>query len=335
MKKAKKTWIYHLIGTFAGLGIIAALVFSVGWQHFLEALRDVSFTHVLLALFIYGLSWLPRTLRLKFLAVYSGTRISSLDLFRVNISGYALNTILPAKMGDIASIGFLKMKGMSFGRAAAVIIQTRILDLAAISFLTAPVLLITLGRSSPSWILVSLIVCTTIVFAAASLALLDKNKMISSFLKKLSQYPENRFLFSALTKISRAYNDYHELASNRRLLVPTLLLSLFIWMLEGATCVVFLSVMEHRLTVLPPVLAVLVANIGKSVPSTPGGVGIYETVAATVLLLQGIPIEAATAVGILDHATKKLFNLAIGLPSAAAIGGSIFTARETPHSLDL
>ena len=252
-----------------------------------------------------------------------------MELFRVNISEYALNTVLPAKLGDVAAIGFLKMKGISIGRAAAVIIQTRILDMAAILFLTVPVLLITLGDSSPSWILISLLFCTTIVLTAASMVLLDKKKLISSFLKKLSRRQKNRFIFLALKNLGQSYNDYHEIASNSELLIRTLLLSLFIWLLDSATCIVLLSAMEGRLILLPAVLAVLVANIGKSVPSTPGGVGIYETIAATVLILQGIPVEVATAAGILDHAIKKIFNLVIGIPSAARMRGSFLGSQES------
>jgi len=56
-----------------------------------------------------------------------GKNIGIFDLFKLYISGYALNVMLPAKLGDVATVGYLKMKGVHIGRSAAIILQTRIL----------------------------------------------------------------------------------------------------------------------------------------------------------------------------------------------------------------
>ena len=43
--------------------------------------------------------------------------------------------------------------------------------------------------------------------------------------------------------------------------------------------------------------------------------GIYEGVLSAVLVSFGVPFESAIVIAVLDHALKKLFNLAVGIPA--------------------
>jgi uncharacterized membrane protein YbhN (UPF0104 family) len=75
-------------------------------------------------------------------------------------------------------------------------------------------------------------------------------------------------------------------------------------------------------------LAVCLANVGKLLPITPGGLGIYESILSSVLVIFGLPLETAVAAGILDQAVKKTFNLAIGIPATAGMGIKLSRLRQ-------
>ena len=65
------------------------------------------------------------------------------------------------------------------------------------------------------------------------------------------------------------------------------------------------------------------ANVSKTVPLTPGGIAVYEGVMTLVLVRFGASYGIALVIAVLDHLTKKGFNLAIGLPATVNFGLSM------------
>ena len=90
------------------------------------------------------------------------------------------------------------------------------------------------------------------------------------------------------------YYAYSHIVHDRYLFASSIFLSLLIWGIKGLTCYL----------------------------TTPGGVGIYESIIISVLILAGFEMDVALAVAISDHVTKKLFTLAIGVPGTGGIIGS-------------
>jgi uncharacterized protein (TIRG00374 family) len=152
------------------------------------------------------------------------------------------------------------------------------------------------------------------------LILLDKNRTVLQHLKKIAPVQKNKILSVAFDKLDHAYKSFHDIASNRKRLSLNGLFSLMIWLLEGITCWVVIHALGGNVDLILVILAVSIGNIGKSIPLTPGGLGIYETIFAAVLTASGVPLEVATASGIVDHALKKVFNLAIGIPAMTTTG---------------
>jgi len=128
-----KSWAYRIIAFIAGIGILLALIYHAGFERFLDIVLQTSPYWIAVAVIIYAASWIFRTWRLERFTTHAGKNIKISDLFKLYISGYALNVILPAKLGDAATVGYLKMKGINVGRSAAIILQTRILDVLALT----------------------------------------------------------------------------------------------------------------------------------------------------------------------------------------------------------
>ena len=68
------------------------------------------------------------------------------------------------------------------------------------------------------------------------------------------------------------------------------------------------------------VLAIVIGNLVKAVPITPGGVGTYELALALAFGLAGTPAVTATLIAVIDHLIKNLVTLVGGVGSIYYFG---------------
>lgn len=325
-------WYIQAAGVLFGILILAVLVFLAGPDEILSVFLNASAVPLLSAVFLYGLSWVFRTIRLKLLVNSSrpAGKIGIFTLFRIHISGYALNSLFPAKLGDLAAIGFLKLKGLRLGHSAAVIVQSRVLDLVSVIILSIPAVFLMPRSSSHSWLVISLMGAAGVLAAIAGFIVFDKKERLSKVLDRKSKSLNSWIFRLIIEKVSQAYAAYKDILFGRTsLFLSTAGMSLSIWILEGMTCICVCVSFSGRWEIPSCILAVAAANVVKSIPVSPGGLGIYETVVAAVLTLSGIPLEMAVSIGLGDHILKKIFNLTVGIPSIPALGMKISDIRES------
>lgn len=310
---------------FFALAIILVLIYSVGLENFFRAIANASPTILLSAVSIYAISWILRAVRLGSLCKNVGAHVGIKELFKIYISGNALNVILPAKLGDAAVIGYLKVHGISIGMSAAITIQCRILDVLALVLLTLPSATILFPEAPPEWIRFILIASALIALLPLGIVLLSRFVSFPNILKMIPKPKgESKHLHLFAEKTKDVYLGYLKIASDKKLFGFTLLVSLFIWLLDILTCYEVSLAVGVQVPISVAVLAVSLANIGKSAPATPGSIGIYESILAAVLTLFGISIKLAVPIAILDHAIKNLFTLALGVPATMSQGLSLY-----------
>ena len=320
MQKKTKSWTYRIIAFIIGVGILLGLIYYAGFERFLDIILQTSPYWIAASVIVYAISWIFRTLRLEQFTVHAGKNIEIFDLFKLYISGYALNVILPAKLGDVATVGYLKTKGINIGRSAAIILQTRILDVLALILLSLPAFILFFEKDAPGWLRTTIFICILVVIVPIGIVVLDKNKAFSGLLEKLKNRCNHKILKLVVEKTMDAYEGYHEIVSNKKLLVSSILLSLMIWLFEALTCYTVSIAIGTQISIIAVIFAVSIANVGKSAPATPGAIGIYEGILVAVLFLFGISFDVAIVIAILDHAIKNLFILVIGVPATASIG---------------
>ena len=315
MSPNARKWAVRLLSASIGIVILALLIHFAGARRLWEVFVRASPAWLAAAFGVYATSWIFRTWRLKLF-----TSLGVLTAFKLRISALAINALSPTKLGDAAMVGYLKLNGIPLGRSLAVVIQIRVLDAMAVGLLSLSALVLFAGGETPAWIIASLIVCMVFAVVPIGLVVLDRGKKLPGALGRLEERRKSKFARLVVQKIKEACSAYYQMVSDRRLLAPTILFSILIWLMDvfcARTVAVALGVKAPLAAVL---LGVMVGNIGKSAPSTPGAIGVYEGIFAAVLALFGVPFEAALAVGMLDHLVKKLFNLALGLPATASIG---------------
>lgn len=315
-----KNIIFHSVAFLLGLSIILGLIYYIGTNRFLDTIHQTSPIWILIAIIIYSISWIFRTYRLRLLTAKVGKKISLYELFKLHISGYALNILLPAKIGDAVTVGYLKLKGIAIGKSAAIVLQTRILDAFALALLSLPAIVKFLNTSAPSWIQNTIILCFIIVTIPLCIVIFDDGRFISKTLDSTAGKTQNSSLKLVVEKIQDAYEGYCEIMTDRKLLLSTIVLSLAIWFIDCLTCYVVSIAVDVKIPIIITLLAVSIGNMGKSVPATPGSIGIYESMLAATLIVLGVSVQNAIAVAILDHALKNIFTLLIGIPMTASMG---------------
>ncbi len=328
MSPTKNNWLCYLATLGVGIGILIALVYCAGFDRFREIAARTSFSWMIVSVVFYAAAWFLRTWRLRLFANRGGTVVKTLDLFKLYIAGFALNSILPARLGDLVTAGFLKAKGMDWGRSAAIVVQSRILDAFGLVLLALPALVALLRERVPPWILMALFLGSAAVLVPVGLAALDTRNAGAALLERLGGRARGECLKRVLAAVRLAYDRYREILSDRRLLLTSTALSLLIVLCEGLTCGAIAVAVGVHTSLMAAFAAVSIATFGKAAPSTPGGVGIYEGVMAGVLVLFGADFDGALVVAILDHGTRKVFNLLWGLPVAIRMGLNLSQIRE-------
>ncbi len=319
MNSSKSRIILHFLGLTFGIAILFFLVYLVGIQEFLGQLKQLSYIAIAGSIAVYGCSWYFRTWRLNIMTKAMGKQIRFLDLFKLHISGYALNVVLPGKLGDVATVGYLRLYGMSGIKSVALILQTRILDLFAINLLLVMFGIGFVNNQVPLWFGI-IIILSFVISGAPFLLILDKKRLFSRwFLKDFKRKTIKRIA----GKLNELYLSFHQIISDKRLLMVTVLLSAVIWFIEGLTCYIIAISTGASITLAQCICAICVGNISKILPFTPGGVGVYETFMAVTLGMSGVIFKQAVTISILDQIIKKGVNLLVGLPATTAIGMNI------------
>ena len=319
MQKKYISWLYFFFSLSVGFAIISILLYKVGYEKFSAIIIKTSPTLIAISIIIYSISWFFRTSRLKHLTLKKGYKIKSFDLFKLNVSGFALNTILPARLGDASMVGYLRMKGICLGESAAIIIQSRVLDLIAITVLVVITIPFISYQDMPSWAWKSIYFSILIAVAIYAIGFMDRQKRLSAIFEKFINKLKNPYMRLIFNKLKDAYDAYFNIASDRSLFFRTFFSSCIIWLIEGLTCFFVSMAVGIQITFISAIFAVSIANMGKAIPATLGGIGIYESILAAILVSLGISFDVAIVTAILDHFIKKAFTLGFGIPATLGL----------------
>ncbi len=101
----------RIIAYLFGLCIIIIMIVIAGPTEVLTILKQTSPKWLILSIWIYSISWFFRTWRLRIFLSRTWRKWDWINTFELHIAGFALNTFLPAKVGDIAIATYLKTKG--------------------------------------------------------------------------------------------------------------------------------------------------------------------------------------------------------------------------------
>ena len=287
--------------TIAGFVISILLLFlslkDIRFQEILEALKKADLRFVFIpTLFIFC----AVTLSAFKWARISGNNVKVGQTFLSLIIGLFVNNVLPARIGEVVR-GYVlsKKSGISFAYAISTVLVDRFFDLVGLLLLTFiffPKQSLPLQVSRSLYILVSLL-----IVLMAVLVIMSREGFTKKMTVRLNKIDKPFFL-----KLARRVMEVQE--NLKRINSPLnlfyfILIAFLQWL--SMSSALYFSLLTLGVSINPlyvPFVCALL-NMGLTIPSSPGYVGVYQFLLVYLLSIFGIPKHQGFAVSILFHAS--------------------------------
>lgn len=298
-----------LISTLLAVGIVVFMLYTI-WDDLLVAAEYLVWYFLVLATVVCLAAWWLRGLRyrsiLSSLEIPAGVGFSVACIF---VSQTA-NLIVPARLGDLVRIFILRHEyGSTASQGVSSLVVERVFDILMVAILGAVSLLFVLNV--PDWFYMIIIV--PIVAGIAFFFFLVLAGKVSS---------ENRFMKVVLTIVGQV----REASLSLKALFFLSASSIVIWLMDVLVCVFVVLMFQEQVPFAVIVLGIVIGNLVKAVPLTPGGVGTYELALALTFTLTGVPAPDAAMIAVIDHLIKNLITLGGGIVSIYFFGGWVLNS---------
>ena len=328
MFSAGKFW----IGLALSALLIALFFVTVDVSHMLDALASANYLYVAPAVGLYLVGVIFRTIRWQMLLMHI-KRISNRRLFPVVVIGYMANNLLPMRLGEVVRSYYLgEREQVSKSSALATIFIERVFDaltlllFVAVVAIFVPVSGVAEGFGGQWGISPALLAAGfSLPFVAAFGVMLllsrwpERTRALALTLVKPlpARFPHER----AMHIVDYFLAGFAPLASIR-MIALLFALSVPVWAFEtGLFYLIGFSFGFHHVydnlwhLAAAMTLVTALANIGSSVPSSPGGIGLFELIARETLVLLPLAVvdrSEAAAFAAVSHFALLLPMIILG-----------------------
>lgn len=303
------------LSIFLAVGIIALMLYSVK-DHLVAAISNCNPLFLIPAVLICILSWWVRGYRYRVILNGLAVRVSLAFSTASIMISQTVNVFVPARLGDLVRVVILKHEDKAtVSQGISSLVVERVFDVLMVAILGALSLPLVLNiLKVPEWFitLTLLVIIGGVLFFLFLLAMKNRE----------SQNKYVRYILNMFNEVRSASLSVKSLA----LLSGS---SLVIWLLEALACGSIVAMFGESIPFAVVVLAVVIGNLVKAVPLTPGGWGTYEASVSGVFILAGVPSEIAFPIALIDHLIKNLITVAGGVISIYAFGDWVMPALKS------
>ncbi|HON81047.1 MAG TPA: lysylphosphatidylglycerol synthase transmembrane domain-containing protein [Methanoregulaceae archaeon] len=292
-----------VVSTLIALGIIAFMLFRVR-DDLVTAFKHIVWGYLLLATAVCLGAWLLRGFRYK--VILSGVGVFCGLLFSTGciFVSQTANLIVPARLGDLVRVFILRHEyGSTISQGISSLVVERVFDIVTVALLGALSLFFVLDV--PAWFY-TIILVPLALGAAFFIFLYFSGRFVS----------ENRYIRVILSILDQIRAVSLSLPS----VLSISLQSFVIWIFDVLVCLFVAMMFQQFIPFAVVILAIVIGNLVKAVPLTPGGVGTYELSVALTFTVAGIDPAIATLIAVIDHLIKNLVTLAGGIVSIYFFG---------------
>lgn len=301
-----------VIPTVIAIGIIAFMLFRV-WDDLFVAIQNSIPEYLVVGIFICLCAWWLRGWRYHVILKNLSYQVSITASTACIFISQTVNLIVPARLGDFVRVFILKHEyNVTYSEGVSSLVVERVLDIFTVALLGAVALYFVVNV--PAWFY-TVIVLPLVAGVIFFLFLLFMGKFSS----------KNRYITIFLTML-------HEIKRASLSLKAVVLLggsSIIIWLLDIFVCVTVVMMFQQQIPFAIIVLAIVIGNLVKAIPLTPGGVGTYEISLAITFGLAGVDPAVATLIAVIDHLIKNLVTLAGGIVSIYYFGDWVIPSIRT------
>jgi hypothetical protein len=283
------------------------------WDDLFFALQNSIPEYLIVGILICLCAWWLRGWRYHVILKNLGYKVSITASTACIFISQTVNLIVPARLGDFVRVLILKHEyNVSYSEGVSSLVVERVFDIFTVALLGAVALYFVVNV--PAWFY-TLIVLPLVAGVIFFLFLLFMGKFSS----------KNRYISIFLTML-------HEIKRASLSLKAVILLggsSIVIWLLDIFVCVTVVMMFQQQIPFAVIVLAIVIGNLVKAIPLTPGGVGTYEISLAITFGLAGVDPAVATLIAVIDHLIKNLVTLAGGIVSIYYFGDWVIPSIRT------
>jgi uncharacterized protein (TIRG00374 family) len=292
-----------VIPTLIAIGIIAYMLMRV-WGDLLTAFRHVVPVYLVAAVVICIAAWLLRGWRYRSILERLNYNVPLPVTTACIFVSQTANLVVPARLGDFVRVFILNHEySTTYSEGVSSIVVERVFDVVMVALLGAVSLPFVLNV--PPWF--STLILIPLIAGALFFGFL-------LFFRKVDA--KNRYIQMLLTMVHEIRRASLTVGS----VIALSFSSLVIWMLDVLVCLAVVMMFSQQIPLAVVVLAIVIGNLVKAVPITPGGVGTYELSLALTFELAGVSPAVATLIAVIDHLIKNLVTLAGGILSIYLFG---------------
>ena len=301
-----------VVPTIIAAGIIIYMLYSVRDKLFI-ALQHLTLEYLLFGIAICLCAWGLRGWRYQSILQSLNYHITVVSATACVFVSQTANLIVPARLGDFVRVFILKHDyNTTYSEGVSSLVVERVFDIVTVALLGAVSLFFVLD--APAWVytLVVLPLVAGVIFFGILLCIgkfSSKNRFIQIFLNLLHE----------IKRASLSVRSIIVLGST----------SIIIWLLDIFVCVAVILMFQQQIPFAIVVLAIVIGNLVKAVPLTPGGIGTYEAALTATFFLFGVPMDIAVLISVIDHLIKNLVTLAGGVVSIYYFGDWVVPSIRT------
>ena len=312
------------VGLLISAACIVFAFWGIDWRAFASTFGQISWLRFCVAtLWVVFVLWV-RAYRWKFLVGHL-KRINTYRLFQATTIGFAVNNLLPARIGELVrSYALSRAEGLKFSGTFATVVAERIYDTMSFAFLLVLFLasfdVPALDRLGISQEKLTVGIALLFVFGLALMLLLrTKAELVESVVRRVFGI-FSRKLADRLAAEVRHFSEgiSHDLGA--REVVSLVWTSLFLWVVSVFQFWLAANSLGVDLGMKHSFLLMVAVLFGISIPASPGYVGTYHLVAMKVLQAMGYSAEIALPIAIVVHITNYITQTALGLWNLKSIG---------------
>lgn len=287
---------------------------GVEWNLLWAHLRGAKLEFILLAVVLTIASYLLRAARWPLL--FPTVSLPLLSSWKVLVLGFFMNNILPARAGELvrAHLG-AKVLGTTRTLVLATVASERLADGLTISLFFA-IIISLFGRGTLDPAIADNLMYVSYLFAAIGccvILVLALRKHLIQRLNALSERLDRRSSTYALSRIELFIDGLSPLSTPSRAL-KIALWSGVIWGVELLAFAAVAKAFGGSLSLSGTVLFLVAVNFSSLIPAAPGGFGVIELIAKSVLVSAGIAApELALSMVLTQHVIQYAV---IGIPGA-------------------
>jgi uncharacterized protein (TIRG00374 family) len=310
----KRLLIRYIVPWLITIGALYLAFRGVQWEEFWAQLSNAQGAFILIAILLTTTSYWLRAARwpLLFPQVY----FPLLSSWKVLVLGFFMNNILPARAGELVR-AHLGAKVLSKPRTLvlATVASERLADGLTISLFFVAIIGF-IGRGSLDPGIADNLLIVSYLFAAITLGVvvvLSMKELIASAIERISAKLNRKASSYALSRVQIFIDGLSPLRAPKRALAIALW-SVVIWSVELAAFASVAKAFGVSLSLSAAVLFLVAVNFSSLIPAAPGGFGVIELIAKSVLVSAGVAsAELALSMVLTQHVIQYAV---IGIPGA-------------------